>query len=133
MRIIVDTSIWSELLRRGEPDPVVYRYLGNILHQGDAVILGPIRQEMLSGIRESMKFAELRNALRAFPDETILATDYETAAEFSNLCRPLGIQGSGTDYLICAVSARLPALIYTSDRDFAAYAKVLPINLFMAT
>lgn len=55
--------------------------------------------------------------------------DYEEGALFHNRCRSKGIQGSNTDFLICAVASRLSMSILTTDRDFDAYANFLPIAL----
>ena len=40
-----------------------------------------------------------------------------------------GIQGSNTDFLICAVAVRHARAIFTTDKDFAGYARALPIRL----
>ena len=53
----------------------------------------------------------------------------EEAASFFNKCRARGIQGSNTDYLICAAAARRGFGILTTDTDFAHFARVLPIEL----
>jgi hypothetical protein len=95
----------------------------------EAVLLGPIRQELLSGLTPHDRFVQLREALRIFTDERLLTIDYERAAQMFTQCKVTGIQGSDTDYLICAVAERLRAPILTSDRDFANFARVLPIRL----
>lgn len=43
-------------------------------------------------------------------------------------CRA-GIQGSGTDFLTCAVAARYDFAIFTVDDNFHHFAKVLSIAL----
>ena len=58
------------------------------------------------------------------------AEDYVTASKFFNLCRAMGIQGSNTDFLICAVAVRHKLAIFTADRDFVYFAKCLPIVLY---
>ena len=68
---------------------------------------------------------------RAFPDVPITTDDYEQAASFYNLCRARGIQGSNTDFLICAIAARNDFAIFTMDEDFTRFAKVLPIALIL--
>ena len=84
---------------------------------------------MLSGIRETAIFTQLRDRLRAFPDETVNERDYEQAAEFFNVCRARGLQGSNTDFLLCAVSVRHRLPLLTTDEDFVQYAKLLPLQL----
>jgi predicted nucleic acid-binding protein len=92
-------------------------------------MIGAIRQELLSGVRDTKQFAALRDHLRAFPDLPLETEDFERAAEFYNECRTKGIQGSNIDFLICAVAMRRELSILTTDRDFAGYARVLPLQL----
>ena len=127
--VLIDAPVWSELYRRATPIPTARAQAMQIIENGEARIIGPIRQEVLSGVRESGQFSRLRAALRAFPDEPIRTEDYETAANFYNRCRTVGIQGSNTDFLICAISSRIAAPILTLDRDFEAFARVLPVSL----
>lgn len=133
MQILVDTCIWSQALRRARADQNNHsaRELHNIIVDNRACIIGPIRQEILSGIRLKKHFQSLREHLSAFPDLLIETTDYETAAEFSNLSRSNGIQGSAVDFLICAVAYRHSLHIYTVDNDFNHFSKYLPIKLYV--
>ena len=95
-------------------------------------MIGAIRQELLSGIKERLHFDRLRENLRAFPDSEVTSADYEDAASFFNRCRAKGIQGSNTDFLICAIAVRNEFPIFTTDEDFFHFAKVLPIVLYNA-
>jgi hypothetical protein len=96
---------------------------------GQAAMVGPIRQELLSGIRDTVAFERLRDHLRAFPDEPVTTDDYERAAEFFNSCRQKGLQGSNTDFLLCAISANHSLPILTTDKDFTRYRSMLPVTL----
>lgn len=49
-----------------------------------------------------------------------------TKAEFSNICRKKGVQGSTIDFLICAVATVENFIIFTTDKDFENYKKYLP-------
>ena len=40
-----------------------------------------------------------------------------------------GIQGSNTDYLICALALRLHLPVFSLDHDFARYAHILGVRL----
>ena len=51
------------------------------------------------------------------------------AAAFFNACRKKGVQGSHTDFLICAVRTE-QAPVFTLDRDFERFAKPLNVALF---
>lgn len=129
MKTLVDTSVWSLAFRRRAPGHAAVDELRRLVDGGRAAIVGPIRQELLCGIREWATFERLRDRMRAFPDEAVTSDDYEQAAEFFNICRVKGLQGSNTDFLLCAISARHRLPILTTDDDFGRYAKVLPIAL----
>ena len=131
MKVLVDTSVWSLALRQGgerERGPV--RELRSLIADNRVQMMGPIRQEVLSGIREDSQFKELEARLRAFPDLPLTSEDYFAAARYFNLCRANGIQGSNTDFLICAAAVRHRLAIFTTDKDFSLYAKHLPIVLY---
>jgi predicted nucleic acid-binding protein len=133
MTTLVDTSVWSLALRRTTPaDPEPVRELGNLIDAGEVECIGPIRQELLSGIRDERQFRALRAHLRAFRDLRLGTEDFELAAEFHNRCARAGIQGSHVDFLICAVAVRRRLRIFTLDRDFARFRKLLPIRLHNA-
>jgi predicted nucleic acid-binding protein len=104
--------------------------LAALIVDGRVAMIGPIRQEILSGIKERAQYDRLRAHLSAFLDTEILSDDYDEAASFYNLCRGRGIQGSNTDFLICAVAVRQEFPIFTLDDDFSPFAKVLPIVLY---
>ncbi|MBI2765707.1 MAG: PIN domain-containing protein [Chloroflexi bacterium] len=136
MPSLVDTSAWSLALRRDSSklntaERRCRDEIAGLVNRGELLIVGPIRQELLAGIRTTSMFHELRDRLREFEDEPCIRDDYERAAESFNLLRAAGIQASSTDALICAVSERLGAQILTTDNDFRRYGTVLPIRLHM--
>jgi predicted nucleic acid-binding protein len=131
MRIIVDTCIWSLALRRGTTsESEVVRELTELIKEVRVQLIGPIRQELLSGIKSNKQFSDLKQYLSAFPDLPLESQDYEKAAEFFNTCRSKGIQGSNTDFLICAVTFHRNFEIFTTDKDFVNYQQHLPIKLY---
>jgi predicted nucleic acid-binding protein len=134
VNVLVDTPIWSLALRRNRDDlnPSEWQRVAELeemVSEGRVRVLGPIRQEVLSGIRSKPQFEQLRNVLRAFPDEPLSSNDYEAAAAASNDCRAHGIAASAIDALICAAAVDRGWAIFTSDSDFTRYAKVLHIRL----
>ena len=129
--VLVDTCIWSLALRGKTPrNQKVAEKLTALIKENRAKIIGVIRQEILSGYSDFNRYEKLRNHLRYFPNEQIVDSDYEIAAEYSNICRKKGIQGSHTDFLICAVAIRLNMEIYTNDKDFTFYSEHIPIVLY---
>jgi len=131
MNIIVDTCIWSLAFRRKKNTSLTeVIILTELIKDSRVQILGPIRQEVLSGIKSKDQFFLLQDKLRAFPDLQLFEEDYEKAAEYFNLCRSNGIQGSNTDFLICAVALRSNMPVYTIDNDFKYYQKFLDVSLY---
>ena len=135
MIVVVDTSVWSVALRRpsrvrvSNDDLKHVRTLHDLIADARVVLLGIVRQELLSGIKEIKQFRQLRDYLQAFPDVPLNVADYEHAAEMSNTCRSHGIAGPPIDLLICSVACERQWAIYTLDRDFERYAKYLPLRL----
>ena len=131
MKVIVDTSVWSLALRRQkkQQNSSIVNKLSDLIADGRVVLLGAVRQEILSGIKHQKQFDELRDRLRAFSDLTLDAEDYELAADYFNICRRNGIQGANTDFLICATADRRNYEIFTTDKDFIDFSQYLPIVL----
>ncbi len=132
MNVLVDTCIWSLALRRkstAKIDPNVLR-LKDLILDSNARVIGPIRQELLSGVTNPSQFDLLKDRLHAFPDIEIQMADYELAASYYNICWSKGIQGSNTDFLICSISVQHQMPIFTTDKDFTLFKGHLPIHLF---
>ena len=131
MNILVDTCIWSEMFRRQERSGLsrVALELIELIRERRAVMLGSVRQELLSGIKNASNFEALCQQLRAFDDLPVERKDYESAAECFNRCRQAGIQGSNTDFLICALSVRHELPVFSTDKDFERYHHHLKFKL----
>jgi predicted nucleic acid-binding protein len=136
MNILVDTSVWSAALRRptvaklSKEQQQAVGTLSELVRDGRAVLIGAIRQELLSGIKLQAQFETLRSALMAFEDVLVSRQDYELGAQLFNTCRTHGVQGSNTDFLICAVSMNHALPILSLDNDFVNYQACVPIRLF---
>ena len=134
MKVIVDTSVWSLALRRDKPESNATVDEFRRMIQGHRVqMIGPIRQEILSGIRSESQFKKLQKHLESFPDLPVITEDYVTAATYFNRCRSKGIQGSNTDFLICAMANRNKLSIFTTDKDFELFSKHIKIILHKGT
>ncbi|HNS22107.1 MAG TPA: PIN domain-containing protein [Sedimentisphaerales bacterium] len=129
MKVLVDTCVWSKVLRRKAPDKDLAGVIEDLIRDGRIVLIGPIRQELLSGVPNPSQFDILRKTLDAFEDISLRTEHFIRAAQFSNQCRSKGVQGSTIDFLICAVAAVEGLQILTTDSDFLRYAKHLPIRL----
>jgi predicted nucleic acid-binding protein len=136
MNLLVDTPVWSLALRRKHADlspreDRVTQALAEVIRDGRAQLVGVVRQELLSGIREEERFRKLRDYLRAFDDPPLETGDYEQAAQMHNRCRARGIAGSGIDFLICAIASRRNWQIFTTDQDFERYRRVLGLKMYV--
>jgi predicted nucleic acid-binding protein len=132
MKVLVDTPIWSLAFRKKENNVknTTIENLVNLIHNGHIAIIGPIRQEILSGISDKNKFNDIKEKLSIFSDYDLQSSDYEFAAECSNECRRNGIQGSHTDFIICSVAIKNDWEIFTEDNDFYEYEKYIPIKIY---
>jgi predicted nucleic acid-binding protein len=138
MMVLVDTPIWSLALRRtvaalNPREQILTAALRELIRDGRARIIGPVRQELLSGLRRESAFRQIRDHLRAFDEPALEIADYEEAAHTHNRCRSRGIAGSPIDFLICAAARRRDWQIFTTDQDFACYARVVPVKLYEVT
>ena len=135
MIVLVDTSVWSLAFRRKSRSALSadqlkhVRNLERFIVNGQVALLGAIRQEILSGIKEREQFTRLRDLLQGFSDVPLESGDYERAAEMSNICRSHGIAGHATDFLVCSVAERRQWTIYSLDRDFERYSRFLDLKL----
>jgi predicted nucleic acid-binding protein len=134
LKVLVDTSVWSLALRRksevlNADEKRIVAELGELIGEARVAIIGPVRQELLSGVKTAEQYEKLRAYLRAFADEPIHMEDYEAAANLGNQCRSRGIAVFAIDILICAVAIQRNWTIFTTDPDFATYAKAAPVKL----
>lgn len=136
MSVLIDTSVWSLSFRR-KPEHLsaieksTVEELRELVREGRARIIGPIRQELLSGIKSTQQYDNLLNELRTFPDESIDSSDYESAARIANILRSNGLAASGVDALICTIAIDRNLSIFTTDPDFLAFKKAIPIKLHL--
>ena len=136
MKVLVDTSVWSLALRRPSGTTVTaeqqatVQALRDLVLDGRAVLIGALRQELLSGIKTLTQFDTLKARLMAFDDIALTLQDYEVAAQSFNTCRANGVQGSNTDFLICAVAINHRLPVFTVDRDFELYQRWLDFGVY---
>jgi len=130
-KVLIDTNIWSAFLRRSnEEEKVLRRNFFELVESSRISIIGPIRQEILSGIRDPIRFEKLLEYLDGFIDDEIVTKDYEDAARLQNLCSSKGIASSAIDLLIVAFSVNRGFEIYTRDGDFLRYQQIAHFHLF---
>ncbi len=121
MKVLVDTSAWSLALRRKDAaglsadEQKLKAELAQAIQDGRVVMIGMIRQELLSGIKDIAQYDKVKAALDAFLDESIATADHEYAARLYNECRSHGCEAGPVDMLICAVAVRRTWDVLSSD------------------
>lgn len=134
MKVLVDTSVWSLALRRrknalSSTEQQAVHDLHNLIEEGRVVMLGVVRQELLSGIREEEAFEKLERLLEPFEDYPIATADHKAAARLSNAARRRGVTVSTIDALIAAVAVNNQLPVFTTDKDFRHLTAVAKVPL----
>jgi len=124
--VLVDTSIWIEVLRRGDGLD-----LESLVDFDEVVTCPPVIQELLQGIRDPAAHSRVRESMLSLPTvESPMPLDvYLEAAELFRSARRAGFTvRSSVDCLIAACAARHSLAVLHRDRDFDALANVAGIT-----
>jgi predicted nucleic acid-binding protein len=130
-KLIIDTSVWSEALRRkkntvNSSETIVRKIIEN---DDEIVLLGFILQEILTGISNEKLFSEIKDILDDFQYLDITKNDYIYASELSNKCRSKGIIAGSIDFLIASTAIRNELQLVTFDKDFINISKHSDLNI----
>ena len=121
MNLVVDTSVWSLVLRRRQVDyssPYVATFQA-LVQKGDCIhLLGSVLQELLDGVNSVSDFERLSHMLKSFPLIALDRDTYISASQLRNHCRRKGIQAGPIDFLIAAACIQYHYPLLTCDRDF---------------
>ncbi len=136
MNLVVDTSVWSLILRRPhvEEDNLYIQAFRAHINQEDGIFLiGNILQALLDGVKNRQAFERLVKILTPFPLLELSRSTYILASEIRNTCRTKGIQTGPIDFLIAAACVEHGFPLLTADHDFSHIAKhshliVLPVK-----
>ena len=126
MNLVVDTCVWSALLRRRRvrpADPWVVAFQRHV-EGGDGIFLvGPVLQELLDGVRTARDLQHLTDALDPFPLVTSERSTFVLAAAVRTACRRKGVQAAAVDCQIAAACIERGFPLLTADRDFLRIAR----------
>ena len=125
--ILVDTSIWIELFRRGGDLD-----LESVADMDEIVTCLPVIQEVLQGFDDQRAYRLAREAMFAFPIvESPLSRElFELAVDLYRSARRAGLTvGSGADCLIAACALRNSLAVLHRDRDYDALARIAPLEV----
>ena len=125
--ILVDTSVWIEILRGRAGEQFAAAIAGD-----EVVTCLPVMQEVLQGIDDE---AAYHVALAAFTDIRILEnpltrTVFDEAIQLYREARRAAITiRSSVDCLIASCALRNDAAVLHKDRDFTHLARVSPLRV----
>jgi predicted nucleic acid-binding protein len=132
VNIVVDTSVWSLVLRRqtvDESNPYVQAFRSHV-QQGVCIhLLGNILQELLDGVKSQRDFDHLVKIMKPFRLLVLERSTYVLASELRNRCRKKGVQAGPIDFLIAAACEEQGYPLLSADRDFQYIAKYCDFDL----
>ena len=131
-RVIIDTSVWSEALRRkkntiNSSETIIRKIIEKDI---EILLLGIILQEILSGISNEKLYNEIKKILDDFVYLETTKNDYIYASELSSKCRSNGIKAGSIDYLIASTTIQNDLHLVTYDKDFVNISKYTDLKIF---
>jgi predicted nucleic acid-binding protein len=134
VNVLVDTSVWSLAMRRSATAaaPQV-ALLDRCLERQDVIVTtGLVVQELLQGFYGPKQRTRILKEFRVLPLIMPDLEDHVEAADLRNHCRRHGVQVGTIDALLARLAIRYGLALLTSDRDFEAMAKHVPLSLLTA-
>lgn len=131
IRVLVDTSVWSEALRRKNKNiessgSFLYELISN---EEEIFLIGSIIQEILSGIKDSKLFDQIKNHLEFFGYIELSKEDYVNSAELRNDLAKKGISVSTVDSQIATTAISKNLYLATFDKDFKQISKFKDLKI----
>jgi predicted nucleic acid-binding protein len=131
VNVLVDTSVWSLLFRKG--GPADHRQVGKLLDllasQQQVALTGSILQEVLQAFRSEQKVSDMVDHFTPFP---LLPLERDTCIDAATLFRRCAAKGgvvSTIDCQIAAVALHHDYALLTADSDFSRIASVSDLVL----
>jgi predicted nucleic acid-binding protein len=124
--ILVDTSVWIEVFRKG-----AHASLESFLDLEEVVTCLPVIQEVLQGFRDQRAFRIAQEAMHALPivESPLPRVVFAHAIDLYRQARRQGLTiRSGVDCLIAACALRHELPVLHRDRDFSLLAMVSPLE-----
>jgi hypothetical protein len=133
MSLFVDTSVWSLLLRRDQPqDLPQVRALTRALENGSERIYtaGLVLQELLQGFSGAKARDAIVGRFSAMPLLVPDRKDHIAAADLRNLCRRKGAQIGTIDALLAHLCIRHELALLSADEDFVHMSKYCALHVW---
>lgn len=123
MKVLPDTSIWVDFLRKGVAGPAAE--LDNLLAQESIFVCGPVVAELLAGMPSSQQ-DDVWIVLSGLPWADLDRAAWQMIGETAAALRRKGVTAALTDVSIAVASVRVDAALWTRDVDFERIRAVLP-------
>ena len=124
--ILVDTSVWVAVLRRGGPK------LEDQVDFDDVVTCPPVVQEVLQGIDDESQFRRARAAMLSLPivEAPLRMVVIDEAIDLYRRARRAGLTvRSSADCLIAACAIRHGLAVLHHDRDYPRLARISTLEV----
>ena len=132
MNLLVDTSVWSLVLRRDAPaDVPEAEYLRKAIARGDSIVTtGIVLQEILQGVTGARMRTAIQERFAALPFLVPDRNDHVHAADLHSAARQTGIQVGTVDALLAALCLKHHLTMLSTDADFRNLRKVAPLVIW---
>ena len=134
MTLLVDTCVWSLVLRRdvASTAPEAQHLKDALLGSEVVVTTGLVLQELLQGFAGPRAQLQMIKSLAALPLLQPDREDHINAAAVRNVCRQSGIQLGTVDALITQLCIHHDLTLLTTDKDFMHAAKHCKLRIWSA-
>lgn len=133
MALLVDTSVWSLLLRRHSPGDVPEMGALRRALAGDEIVAttGVIVQELLHGFVSATAQAAIKETFGCLEYLAPTFDDHVDAAALRNQLRSSGIQLGAIDALIAQLAITGRHTLLTTDQDFHLAARHVGLRVWL--
>jgi predicted nucleic acid-binding protein len=132
MALLVDTSVWSLLLRRDHPPDLPEVVALRRALSGDDIVAttGVIVQELLHGFVSAPAQTAIKESFGVLEYLAPTFDDHVEAAGIRNQLRSSGIQLGAIDALIAQLAVAGQHLLLTTDKDFHLAARHVELQVW---
>ena len=116
--VIPDVDIWHRAYSRLEPDPQVVHEFAQLARDRRILLLGWVRQTLLSRVRDERQYTRLVWVLGGWPDLPLRSRDHEQAADLGRRMRSMQTTIPPWNALVWVVAERVGAQVWSSDRSW---------------
>ena len=121
--VVPDLDVWMRAFTRLDPDPRAVHAFRELVRARRVLLVGWIRQELLSRLDDERQAARLAWMLSGFPEVVLRPDDHLRAAEQVRRARRSGAVLPARAALLWAVAARIGARIWSLDRRWQPHVR----------